>query len=368
MLHAKAKLETPAYMEAYDIMLSTTMEVLQEREFQAALAELEVLSEAWQAKELVIEAGGKVEMDATTVAPTQRQVGGIIGTLKEFFRKVAQFITDAFEKFSDAMGEILKTDVEYINQHAGELLDISDDVLQTMKITVVPYFAMQTHKRLMEPNLPTNGGSINNIIQRVGRSADKNITADWVYKTFFNAIAKYDETNYRNGALGYYRGGQPATTVISNPNAIHTAIYNMVEYVQNYKKYADSCKRTKDLCMNMMKESQNTLNQLESEYTQMSNTTVEGQRVMFGPEQFSLLEDAHLWDTEFGEMRYVDEVGNPYIKEMSKDDIVQEISWFNLSAKNNQGGAGAKVNGTNNFNTPYQRAVNNTNNDYNGQG
>ena len=298
-----------------------------------AISELYFLSEAWEAKRIVIEADNRVQVGINKAPITRRRVTGVFGTIKETIRKIIAFIMNALERFNQAVSDLLKSDVQWVIDNNSLLNNLPPQVLQTMTLNYTNYMHTGAHQRVAERNLPTNG-SLRNIAQRIGQEAvrakqsgNQLDGAMTCYKNYFPQLYKLDPNNWKNAALLYYRGGSNGSylppekkrpgrgeTVVAKGAECQRVIKTMTDYVLNYKQYASACSNMLGDLKVAMNEQSAVLDKLAKERSMLTNEA-DVSNATFGPEMYSILENDNIYRTDLASMDIVTVEGMDYIKE-----------------------------------------------------
>lgn len=308
------------YTEEFEHVFSIANEAYNNDLLNEGLNELVVLGQCYEAQEIMFEAGG-VEIKDKDNKPVKRRVRGLFGHVKEFIRKIVNFLTETISKFSDAVSDILKTDQEWLGDNNSFFEDLPSDILMNMTLTVVPYFQRKTVARMKQPKLPmSSGGTIQSIIDWIidklkGRKKEGNvyIREQDFYAHFFPDLYKYDKENPKRGALRYYRDGEPETITIKG-GACKNAILGMRDFCRNYKMYSDSAKRTITEVKNMIADQENVLRRLETERSRINSSPLrEMVETIPAMGMFSILEGSFLYNSEFFHMKKLDCTGDDYI-------------------------------------------------------
>lgn len=280
--------------------------------------ELVVLGQCYEAQEIMFEAGGVEIKDKEK--PVKRHVKGIFGNIKEFIRRIVNFLTETISKFSDAVADILKTDQEWLGENNSYFEDIPSNILMNMSLTVVPYFQRKTVARMKQPKLPmSQGGTIQSIIDWIvdklkGRKKEGNIyiREQDFYAHFFPDLYKYDKESPKRGAMRYYRDGEPETITLKGGEC-KNAIIGMRDFCRDYKMYSDSAKRTITEVKNMIADQESALKRLETERSRINSSPLkEMLEVIPAMGTFSILEGSFLYNTEFFNMKKLDCTGDDY--------------------------------------------------------
>ena len=300
---------------------------------ETAISELYFLGEAWEAKEIVIEADNNVQVGINKAPITRRRVTGIFGTIKEAIRKIIVFIMNALERFQQAVADLLKSDVQWVIDNNAMLNNLPPQVLQTMTLNYTNYLHTNAHQRIAERNLPMNG-SLRSIAQRIGNEAIKAKQAGrqldgamTCYKNFFPQLYKLDPNNWKNAALTYYRGGSNGSylpperkrpgrgeTVMARGGDCQGVIKAMTAYVLNYKQYSAACIQMMNNLKAAMNEQNGVLNRLAKERATMTNEA-DISNATFGPDMYSILENDNISRTELVSMDILTKDGLNYLRE-----------------------------------------------------
>lgn len=305
------------YFEMLEEELSYLQDEYESDMIDEATLELFVYTEAWEAKQEAItmeEANGRVVVGANDKPVTQRRVRGFGNRIADLVRRFIQFIGNILSKFDQALGDILKTDIEWLRANSHFITDMPAEVLNTLTLNYSNYMHTQAHQRILEKKLP-DGANLANIIDHIGRGAvnarmNKNQSynaANECYRQFFPTLVRIDPTNWKVAATMYYRGygrnipksikmnsGQ-AETVTAKGQQCAQVLSEMMKYCLNYKQYAQSAENTVSTIKNAIAAQQKTIEKVMQTKSELnSGPTNEG----FEP--YSLLEDVYLVNEELG--------------------------------------------------------------------
>ena len=326
--------ESSVYQKLEDSTYYSIYEAFNAELVEEAISELYLLTEAWEAKELVIEADNAVQVGVNKAPITRRRVTGIFGNIKEAIRKILAFIFNALERFNEAVANLLKTDVQWVADNNALLNNLPPQVLQTMTLNYTNYMHTNAHQRIAERNLPTNG-SLRSIATRIGNEAVKAKQAGrqldgamTCYKNYFPQLYKLDPNNWKNAALRYYRGGSNGSylpperkrpgggeTVMARGADCQQVIKNMTIYVLNYKQYSSACVQTLNQLRAAMNEQNSIIDRLSKERGTLTNEA-DISHATFGGAMYSILENSTLMDSDLvGNIKITTSGGLDYLRE-----------------------------------------------------
>lgn len=290
-------------------------------QFDDVFTESIVLLEAWEMKKLVLE--GPVEIAANKTPITQKNVQGNINRVKNFFGKILDFIVKMLSRFDDFISNVFKTDAEWFNEHVADLMpnQLPKEVLNTMKLTVVPYWQNRDCMgRLNESGYPMNG-SLKLNFEKIGADPSMN-TSQRLYEAFFPKLKQIDGESWKNASVMYYRGGQqPEMRNIEGKGNITEALGGMIQFIRDENAYQQKAKQVVTAVEKEIKSMQNQIKSLSAT-----------ESYSFGAGLYSVLEECSLFESEFNNFPILDSYGNQI-----KDIMMEaEMTATTAAANNNQ--------------------------------
>ena len=352
-MNVVGKVSVHTYLDMMDEQTFYGIKEANDTILSSALVELEVLSEAWKARETALTEAGAVSMPS--VAKVERRTNGIMDSLANFIRKVIQFLADIGNKFGQVLEEF-KKDAEYVNSHLQDLSKIMDPPNDTYKeiqkhttLTFIPYYSnADAMNRLADNNYP-DGAKLDNIVRSID-SNPKRYENSSVLKVEFPKMGSLAD-NPRDAALAWYRGetqDKPMGAINVQGENIKPALQEMIKFTtQDYARYHTAADNLRKALNKSLQAAENKLKSLGAQETQIKNTEVKSGQQNQGATQntpqgesftlfsntYSILEEASLSDTEFNFLTPVREYTNDDVDKANDRETLEKI------VKANDGGA-----------------------------
>ena len=352
-MNVVGKVSVHTYLDMMDEQTFYGIKEANDTILSSALVELEVLNEAWKARETALTEAGAVSMPS--VAKVERRTNGIMDSLANFIRKVIQFLADIGNKFGQVLEEF-KKDAEYVNSHLQDLSKIMDPPNDTYKeiqkhttLTFIPYYSnADAMNRLADNNYP-DGAKLDNIVRSID-SNPKRYENSSVLKVEFPKMGSLAD-NPRDAALAWYRGetqDKPMGAINVQGENIKPALQEMIKFTtQDYARYHTAADNLRKALNKSLQAAENKLKSLGAQETQIKNTEVKSGQQNQGATQntpqgesftlfsntYSILEEASLSDTEFNFLTPVREYTNDDVDKANDRETLEKI------VKANDGGA-----------------------------
>ena len=165
------------------------------------------------------------------------------GDDKGIFTKIVEFIKKIIAKFMDTAANLFKTNKGWLESHAKDFEQFTDQQYSGIKFTIVPYWAVGKYE-MPKPAIAINRRS-DGLIELTGLEGDDFTDVKLRAKMYPEIVKKSINGDLVEGAKIYFRGGSNNLVSVSGGD-VKTKVGEMLQYCNGYSEVANNIRSEGD--------------------------------------------------------------------------------------------------------------------------